>query len=123
MSTEERKELKLCPFCGSEPVLQTTFDQSFMVCCDNPNCQAQGRLSGKEEKAINAWNTRASQSEWVSVLEGYKLVPIKPTIQMKSNAAFNLCNEFDHGEVEVNEALILAAYRELVNAAPEPPKE
>lgn len=51
--------------------------------------------------------------------DGHKLVPIEPTMQMKNDAAFNLCNEFDHGEVEFSEDLCLAAYRELVDAAPE----
>lgn len=59
-------ELKPCPFCGDSGV-RVFGDRpgeamlgGFNVCCENPNCQATCRHSGNREKAIAAWNRRAT---------------------------------------------------------------
>ncbi|TPV63451.1 MULTISPECIES: Lar family restriction alleviation protein [Serratia] len=59
-------ELKPCPFCGNTTPQLMTPDciplGGFMVCCPQPGCQAQCRLSGNRDKAIAAWNRRAGDS-------------------------------------------------------------
>ncbi|HBL0726253.1 Lar family restriction alleviation protein [Serratia marcescens] len=59
-------ELKPCPFCGNTAPQLMTPDRiplgGFMVCCPQPGCQAQCRLSGNRDKAIAAWNRRAGDS-------------------------------------------------------------
>lgn len=58
-------ELMPCPFCGSKPMLmepnEPLFFGGYVVACQQPSCQAQGRLSGQKDKAIAAWNRRVSQ--------------------------------------------------------------
>ncbi|MGL4684191.1 MAG: Lar family restriction alleviation protein [Hafnia alvei] len=58
-------ELMPCPFCGSTPQLmepnEPMFFGGYVVACQQPSCQAQGRFSGQKDKAIAAWNRRVSQ--------------------------------------------------------------
>jgi len=58
------KEIKPCPFCGSEKVAGAhSFTGIYMIKC--LNCGAIASFCGKEEKikAIDAWNTRAKESK------------------------------------------------------------
>ena len=73
-------ELKSCPFCGgndikikeSEPST-ANFNEgavNFSIECLSFDCKAMPRLNlwhVTPEDAIDAWNTRAPQSEWISV--------------------------------------------------------
>ena len=59
------KELKLCPFCGSEAELETESYQSgnkhrhrFTVSCKNENCRVKIPSFNTQQRAINYWNTR-----------------------------------------------------------------
>lgn len=63
------------------------------------------------------------QKHQPAVPEEWKLVPIKPTEQMKEVAADNLCSMFGAMMVDGNERFAVAAYQELVEAAPQPPAE
>ena len=52
---------QLCPWCGSKPVLDTTWTEGRMrICCNvykDPNgCWAAGPLSKDRTDAIAAWN-------------------------------------------------------------------
>lgn len=51
---------------------------------------------------------------------GHKLVPIEPSPEMEQNTAFNLCAEFGLEFTQKNRLFALAAYRELIEAAPQP---
>ena len=59
-------ELKLCPCCGSgDASIKVMTVGTFRVFCEScrlciPGCQTR-------EEAIEAWNTRAPQSQWISV--------------------------------------------------------
>ena len=52
------EELKRCPFCGGEGVLQRTitFPVAFFVYCRN--CPIETPIFVDEDKAFEFWNTR-----------------------------------------------------------------
>ena len=57
--------IKPCPFCGcrADWVNQIFKGVNFgghQIACINPSCQASGRYSGQQQKALNAWNQRVN---------------------------------------------------------------
>jgi hypothetical protein len=57
-----------------------------------------------------------------NIPKGWALVPVEPTLKMQEEAAFNLCNDYDHGFVRDSRHICLDAYSNLVAAA-KPPGE
>lgn len=60
-------ELKPCPFCGSENVMiDDLFDNgTHTVFCGD--CQSKSPNCCEYNDAVESWNTRAPQTEWISV--------------------------------------------------------
>ena len=57
------KELKPCPFCGGEAMLDTRRVEdstSYGVMCFTPGCCALNTIYPTEEMAIQAWNRRTT---------------------------------------------------------------
>jgi hypothetical protein len=59
-----KKELKPCPFCGSEPILRT--DYASYIVCSNEKCfmsfdHMHEQLFG-EKMIIDAWNKRQPEN-------------------------------------------------------------
>ena len=51
--------LKLCPFCGTLPIMEASFgcvSDLFWAECDS--CKCTGPEADTKEQAINLWNTR-----------------------------------------------------------------
>lgn len=74
-----------------------------------------------DDDVLLAWETwlaraQLNSGEWVSVPKGWKLVPVQPTPQML-NAGVNA------GVCASPEPWCPAAYRAMLNAAPQPPEE
>ena len=65
------KNLKPCPFCGSEAKLvdedynsRGKHRKRFIVMCKNENCRVcLGDSSNTKQRAINAWNTRVDKED------------------------------------------------------------
>lgn len=62
------RELKLCPFCGSEPTIRIFrgkdgWRDRYAVLCryDEGGCGAESGLYHYEEEAIEAWNRRVTE--------------------------------------------------------------
>lgn len=53
-----KTELKDCPFCGGDAVMQTWSTKFAVVCRAIPYC-AEGRPANSYEEAAKIWNTRA----------------------------------------------------------------
>ena len=58
------EELKPCPFCGSDPIIEedrASEKERFIMICGNVNCPVHIYTGWyeTEDKAIKAWNTRA----------------------------------------------------------------
>ena len=51
------EELKPCPFCGSEAMIQHTRKWYFAVCC-NPDCETTGLCDLGVSGATEVWNIR-----------------------------------------------------------------
>jgi len=68
-----KEELKPCPFCGCDPELEVSevdlngsaYKDSFQYSCDN--CGVYNGEHDHIEDAIESWNTRSPQSEWIMV--------------------------------------------------------
>ena len=60
-------ELKPCPFCGSENVMIDDIldNGTNTVFCGD--CQSKSSNFCEYDAAAEQWNTRATQSEWISV--------------------------------------------------------
>jgi Lar family restriction alleviation protein len=54
-------ELKPCPFCGGEAVLDNVYDSLWDVACPNEDCMGSIGLQPTRGMAIDAWNRRAGQ--------------------------------------------------------------
>ena len=72
------------------------------------------------ENALDSFRPTTPQP---AVPEGWKLVPVEPTKGMLNQAADNLCGKFGINYVAPKEDFAKAAYREFVEAAPEPPED
>ena len=63
MRIATKKELKPCPFCGGEAILQETGSSWCNVICDKCGAMTKCILNNCEysskDKAIEAWNRRA----------------------------------------------------------------
>ena len=63
-------ELKPCPFCGGKAAIYELKCGWYVDCSDDDNCShnpSQQNGIHMKQDAIDNWNTRAPQSEWVSV--------------------------------------------------------
>ena len=67
------KELKPCPFCGSEAEVVTVDYQSgnrhrhrFDVTCKNEDCRVSTPSFNTRQRAINYWNTRPQSGESIN---------------------------------------------------------
>lgn len=49
------EELKPCPFCGEQAVIEPCLEEFYVVC---KLCGAETKLARKKEYAIGVWNTR-----------------------------------------------------------------
>jgi Lar family restriction alleviation protein len=56
-------ELKPCPFCGGEAELTGYRAPEFWVHCPQIGCKASTEAFGSKDKAIAAWNTRATTAQ------------------------------------------------------------
>lgn len=102
------RELLPCPFCGGDAGIVTE-DRTWIECLDCPSSISSGPFDTDSE-AIDAWNTRA-------VLEGFALVPIKATPEIR--AALRLGSRKDYPSDEmcnVRWAAAIAALRAEVEA-------
>ena len=55
-------QLKSCPFCGSDAVMNATVFGEWTVCCINPECRCWDygpNCYATKEEAAAAWNRRA----------------------------------------------------------------
>lgn len=59
--------LKPCPHCGSCAKVYLAQNYLWFVFCTNKFCNNITIYFETKERAINQWNTRAPQSEWISV--------------------------------------------------------
>ena len=55
-------DLKRCPFCGGEAKIQSNLLHNYRIYCVECGCQTIS-WSESKEKAIEAWNRRAGESE------------------------------------------------------------
>ena len=62
-------ELKPCPFCGSEAFIVHFTQNACYVKCDNHDCMASQKVYGTEAEAIEAWNTRASETQLLAEMQ------------------------------------------------------
>jgi Lar family restriction alleviation protein len=54
----QRCVIKPCPFCGSEPTVESlTISTKIFICCHN--CKISQYIYREEDEAIEAWNERA----------------------------------------------------------------
>lgn len=61
-----QNELKPCPFCGGESVMQNgTAKEEYKVCCSNPLCVGSYmyKWHPTKEAATEAWNRRATDEQ------------------------------------------------------------
>lgn len=58
--TDEKEELKPCPWCGNPPVLRLRkFKGGWRISCYGTGCQMHPWVERKtKEASIKAWNTR-----------------------------------------------------------------
>jgi hypothetical protein len=68
MSGAETVVLKPCPFCGGEAELTGYRAPEFWVHCPQIGCKASTEAFGSKERAIAAWNTRATQADALAVM-------------------------------------------------------
>ena len=98
MSTDSKAELLPCPFCGGEAHFEMDDDRWEWVECGS--CGMQGNRSASlmedcKPKLAEAWNRRAPS---VPVPQGWKIVPLKPTAQMKRAAQIADMDHSPHSE-------------------------
>jgi Lar family restriction alleviation protein len=59
-------ELKPCPFCGCKTIrMHYSNNGAHSIYCNN--CNVETCTSGGTDRCVTEWNTRAPQSEWISV--------------------------------------------------------
>jgi Lar family restriction alleviation protein len=59
-------ELKPCPFCGCKKIrMHYSNNGAHSIYCNN--CNVETCTSGGTDRCVTEWNTRAPQSEWISV--------------------------------------------------------
>ena len=63
------ENLKKCPFCGSDAILETSKFGYRVSCKQRALCGATQVFSDSEEEAITAWNTRKPMERIVKRLE------------------------------------------------------
>lgn len=67
------EELKPCPFCGGEALLENTITQASIMCCDCPAVMRRGHTTRSfddgTQRAITAWNTRTTDARITSLEE------------------------------------------------------
>ena len=64
-------KLKPCPFCGSEPGVQTTgITNCTSIGCENKDCPALARVGAfTEDLAVEMWNTRVEEHKQSEIEE------------------------------------------------------
>ena len=61
MNTRDALELKPCPFCGEEPIVQPKGRvRQYMIYCANDECMGPHSTAQTEQDALVQWNTRAT---------------------------------------------------------------
>lgn len=67
-----QSELKPCAHCGGEAELRGFQAPEFWVACPKVGCKAHTEGFGSKERAIAAWNTRASDAEIIRLTEAMR---------------------------------------------------
>lgn len=109
----EREALLPCPFCGNEsPSFERlgTHRQSCIVICGN--CGARHESGDEDEKCGSSWNCRASMLRPIPEVEGWRLVPVHPTVEMRTAGSRGIA---DSGASPVG------LWAAMLEAAPSPP--
>ncbi len=112
------EELKGCPFCGGSKIsisfseICCPIEWSAIALCSNCGCETEGSgvCSDKEDakqEAIEAWNTR-------HIPEGFALVPIKPTYEMRKASTY--WNDMYLGGHESPEEFNVEIYHAMITA-------
>jgi Lar family restriction alleviation protein len=61
-------KLKVCPFCGSEAIIEE--DKKGLICVVSCNtCCAEGQVCQTKDEAIRMWNTRPIEDKLVEALK------------------------------------------------------
>ncbi len=117
-------ELKPCPFCGHSAALESVGADHFVMCdgCCAESARWQsptGDAESAKRRAVESWNRRATDGQRDAargVPEGWKLVPVEPTDEMRL-AAWIAWKTHD-GQLD---SKMQAALREAIASAPTPP--
>lgn len=136
-------ELKPCPFCGAAPktierpdnIDGTEFVYVVVCYCGGYAATAhkmarRKALEQAKKDAIAEWNTRAAlaaaSAQPVAVPDGWQMVPVDPTKEMKA-AAVKFANgpavykAVAAAALEIEEGIYGEAYEAMLAAAPQPP--
>lgn len=113
---DKRAEIALCPFCGDwgaevaeSAVPSIRGGQKQAVYCNT--CFCEGPTAETETGAVEAWNRRAAPS----LPEGYVLVPVEPTAEMLTAAAFGVSGKSG----QKFKPMMSAGYSAMLAARPE----
>ena len=95
----QREELKPCPFCGSAAKDGMGYNYH-KVCCSSLACRMSNMYFTKKE-----WNMRAKAQ---AVPEGWKLVPVEPTVDQFGGMARDIIQwlRFTESKDQHSESLV-----------------
>jgi len=132
VSPVSAEELRPCPFCGAEPLLQEIAPHTHNIkfgdwkmpdhhgswTIECPACEC-GMIADTQEKVTSSWNRRSPAASGATP-DGYALVPIEPTQEMRTagNDRMDRLNN-EPGRITADRAYY--AYRAMIAAAPLPP--
>ena len=103
------KEIKPCPFCGSEDVeVFPNYGRYFAACCD---CGSEGPNKERKEEAIRKWNQRPYDFDMPAIVK---------KVQQFEELVSSLIMAWDTGAIALWNENDIDIYRKMVKPCKQP---